>query len=160
MSLAVIGLLLCLVAVFLQDWKYRQIHVVLPITVLILSFYIVRQKNDFFFTTSSYNVLFFLTTLGILTLYMSIRNKRFLNPFQNYFGLGDVLFYVAVAPLFLLQSYILFFIFSLIFALVLQVGLKKISKEKTVPLAGFAALFLCIMIVKDLMLNFPKITLV
>lgn len=90
---------------------------------------------------------------------MSLKTREFLNPFQNYFGLGDLLFYVAIAPLFLLQNYILFFIFSMVFAIGLQLGLKKIIQENTVPLAGFSALLLFILIIKDMMLDFQKITL-
>ena len=90
---------------------------------------------------------------------MSLKNKSFLNPFQNYFGLGDFLFYIAIAPLFLLQNYILFFILSMLFAIGLQIGLKKFIKEQTVPLAGFSALLLFIVIIKDLVLSFQKITL-
>lgn len=90
---------------------------------------------------------------------MGLKNKKLLNPFQNYFGLGDLLFYVAIAPLFLLQNYILFFILSMVFAIVLQVGLKKISTHDTVPLAGFSALFLGMLIIKDCLSLFQKITL-
>lgn len=90
---------------------------------------------------------------------MSVKNKRYLNPFQNYFGLGDLLFYIAISPLFELKNYILFFIFSMIFAIGLQVGLKKMIQENTVPLAGFTALLLLILIIKDMVLDFQKITL-
>lgn len=90
---------------------------------------------------------------------MSVKNKRYLNPFQNYFGLGDLLFYIAISPLFELKNYILFFIFSMIFAIGLQMGLKKMIQENTVPLAGFTALLLLILIIKDMVLDFQKITL-
>jgi hypothetical protein len=106
-----------------------------------------------------FNTGFFLITLGILTVYMSVKSKKFLNPFQHYFGLGDLLFYVAVTPLFLLKNYILYFILSLLFAIVLQFGLKKFIKEETVPLAGFSSLFLFIIILKDSFFVFQKITL-
>jgi hypothetical protein len=159
-DIAVIGLLLCLLAVFFQDWKYRHIHVAFPLAIFLLSLYSIWQNHTAITAIIGYNAAFFLITLGILTLYMSLKNKRFLNPFQNYFGLGDLLFYIAVTPLFLLQNYILFFILSMIFAIGLQLGLKKIIKEKTVPLAGFTALFLLMVIVKDTLLNYPKITLI
>jgi hypothetical protein len=90
---------------------------------------------------------------------MSLKSKKFLNPFENYFGLGDLLFYVAVTPLFLLQNYILYFILSMLFAIVVQFGFKKIIKEETVPLAGFSALFLFIIVLKDSFVDFQKMTL-
>ncbi len=159
MRVAYIGLLLCLLAVFFQDWKYRRIHVGLPLAIFLFSLYVIQHENKILFKIIVYNLVFFLLTLIILILYMSLKTKKFLNPFQNYFGLGDLLFYVAIAPLFLLQNYILFFIFSMIFAIGLQLGLKKIIRENTVPLAGFSALLLFILIIKDMMLDFQKITL-
>ncbi|WP_426096021.1 prepilin peptidase [Flavobacterium sp. DSR2-3-3] len=148
-----------MLAVFFQDWKYRRIHVGLPLAIFLFSLYVIQHENKILFKIIVYNLVFFLLTLIILILYMSLKTKKFLNPFQNYFGLGDLLFYVAIAPLFLLQNYILFFIFSMIFAIGLQLGLKKIIRENTVPLAGFSALLLFILIIKDMMLDFQKITL-
>ncbi|WP_426065126.1 prepilin peptidase [Flavobacterium sp. DSP2-3-1] len=148
-----------MLAVFFQDWKYRRIHVGLPLAIFLFSLYVIQHENKILFKIIVYNLVFFLLTLSILILYMSLKTKKFLNPFQNYFGLGDLLFYVAIAPLFLLQNYILFFIFSMIFAIGLQLGLKKIIRENTVPLAGFSALLLFILIIKDMMLDFQKITL-
>ncbi|WP_395047357.1 prepilin peptidase [Flavobacterium sp.] len=159
MNLAIIGLLLCLLLVFFQDWKYRHIHVALPIVIFSLSFYIIQQQSNIVLKIIGYNIVFFLITLSVLTIYMSIKNKQFLNPFQNYFGLGDLLFYIAITPLFLLQKYILFFILSMVFAVAMQLGLKKIIKQETVPLAGFSALLLIMVILKDTFLNFQKMTM-
>ncbi|WP_349238953.1 prepilin peptidase [Flavobacterium yafengii] len=159
MRVAYIGLLFCLLIVFLQDWKYRRIHVGLPLAIFFFSFYLIQHENKILVKIIVYNLFFFLLTLSILIIYMSLKTRKFLNPFQNYFGLGDLLFYVAIAPLFLLQNYILFFIFSMIFAIGLQLGLKKIIQENTVPLAGFSALLLFILIIKDMILDFQKITL-
>jgi hypothetical protein len=159
LKIAFISLLLCLLLVFFQDWKYRRIHVILPLAIFLCSFYVIYQGNLSQFKNVVFNLVFLGLTLGILTIYMSLKNKRFLNPFQNYFGMGDLLFYVAIAPLFVIQNYILFFILSMIFAIGLQMGLKKIIAEQTVPLAGFSALFLCIVILKDSLLFFQKITL-
>jgi hypothetical protein len=159
LNLAIIGLLLSLLFVFFQDWKYRRIHVTLPIAIFSLSFYIIQQQSNIVLKIMSYNTVFFLITLSVLTIYMSLKNKQFLNPFQNYFGLGDLLFYIAITPLFLLQKYILFFILSMIFAVVMQLGLKKIIKQESVPLAGFSALFLIMIILNDTLLNFQKMTI-
>jgi hypothetical protein len=134
--------------------------VILPIAIFSLSFYIIQKKSNDLLDIIVYNTTFFLFTITVLTIYMSIKNKQFLNPFQNYFGLGDLLFYIAITPLFLLQKYVLFFILSMIFAIIMQLSLKKIIKQQTVPLAGFSALLLFIIFVKDSFLFFQKITLI
>lgn len=160
MDIIFIGLLLCLLVLFFQDWKYRAIHVVLPILIFLSSYFIIKQENKLSNKIMILNLCFFLITLSILTLYMSLKNKRFLNPFQNYFGLGDLLFYISIAPLFNLKNYVLFFILSMIFAICLQFTLRKKMKHNTVPLAGFSALFLFIILAMDGLLSIPKISLI
>lgn len=152
-------LLLCLFIVFIQDWKFRKIHVVLPIVIFGVSFFLAPLKNCALLKIVLFNTAFFLITLAILIFYMSLKSKKILNPFRHYFGLGDLLLYTAITPLFLLKNYILFFILSLVFSIVLQFGLKKIIKEETVPLAGFSSLFLFIILMKDHFVLFQKITL-
>jgi len=153
-------LLFCLLVVFIQDWKLRKINILLPLAIFTLSYLLIPIKNVDLVKIAGYNIVFFLITLSILTLYMSLKSRKFLNPFVHYFGLGDLLFYIAVTPLFLLKNYILYFILSLVFSILMQFGLKKISKENTVPLAGFSALFLFLVLMKDYFLTFQKITLV
>lgn len=96
-------------------------------------------------------------TLLIMIFYMSLKNKSFLNPFTNYFGIGDLLFFISITPLFVTYNYVLYFIFSMIFSVAIQ--LLFVSKIKTVPLAGFSALFLLLVVLKDLILNFNPITI-
>ncbi|WP_281239376.1 prepilin peptidase [Flavobacterium praedii] len=160
MDIIFIGLLLCLLVLFFQDWKYRAIHVVLPILIFLSSYFIIKQENKLSNKIMILNLCFFLITLSILTLYMSLKNKCFLNPFENYFGLGDLLFYISIAPLFNLKNYVLFFILSMIFAICLQFTLRKKMKHNTVPLAGFSALFLFIILAMDGLLSIPKISLI
>lgn len=159
MEIILLCLSLILLFVFFQDWKYRRIHVILPIAIFLLSFYI-THTDPFLVKNILLNGIFFFITLSVLVLYMSIKNKQFLNPFNHYFGLGDLLFYIAVTPLFILPNFILFFILSMVFALVLQLVFKKLIQENTVPLAGFSALFLFIILIKDYLSVYQKFTLI
>jgi hypothetical protein len=155
-----IGLLVCLLIVFYQDWKYRAIHVLLPVVIFFTSYFIIKHENKLSNKIMLSNICFFTITLSILTIYMSIKNKRFLNPFQNYFGFGDLLFYITITPLFNLKNYILFFILSMFFAIGLQFALRKTMKHNTVPLAGFSALLLSILLIVNSFLSVPKISLI
>lgn len=159
MKITLITLVLCLLTIFFQDWRYRKIHIALPVLILVFCFLSIDQRYVLQLRNMAYNMAFFLTVLGILVVYMSIKNKQFLNPFDNYFGLGDLLFYLTISPLFLLNQYIIFFILSMLFSIILQLLLKKFIKEKTVPLAGFSALLLLLVIVNDTFLNFKQLTL-
>lgn len=155
MPVAIALLVLCLVLVLVQDWKLRKIHMGLPVAIFGLSVFFTRPAA----MAILYNAAFFLAVLGILVLYMSIKNRQFSNPFLNYFGLGDLLYFLCVTPLFLLREYVLFFILSMVFAIGLQLALRRIMNHETVPLAGFSALLLLLIIAKDQLTDFPKMTL-
>lgn len=158
MDFIVVGLLFSLFAVLIQDLKFRRIHVFLPILIFILSILVFNRKGDLDAKIYLSNAVFFIIILGVLIVYMSLKNKKIINPFANYFGLGDLLFFLAVTPLFLTYNYILFFIISMIFSIVMQLLFKKIMKDNTVPLAGFSALLLSLIVIKDLLFSFNKIT--
>lgn len=160
MNLIVLLLVITLLFVFFQDVKYRHIHVVLPILIFAFCLYIFKNSLFFHVTVMVYNIIFVVLTLALLVLYMSIKNKAYINPFQHYFGLGDLLFFLAITPLFLTENYILFFVFSMIFSVVMQLIFQKIMKIQTVPLAGFSAVFLVVVIVKDVFLEFTKLTII
>ena len=158
MDFIVLGLLLSLVVVFFQDLKFRRIHVVLPVLIFIFSVVLFKRKSEINSTVYIINMLFFLLIIVILVVYMSLKNKKFINPFTNYFGLGDFLFFLAVTPLFLTYNFIIFFILTMVFSIVLQMLFQKRMKEKTIPLAGFSALLLVLLVLKDFLLNYTKIT--
>ena len=158
MDFVVTGLLFCLFVVLIQDLKFRKIHIGLPILIFSLSILVFNRKGNLDYKIYLSNAMFFIIILGILIVYMSLKNKKIINPFTNYFGLGDLLFFIAVTPLFLTYNYILFFIISMIFSIVLQLLFKKVMKDNTVPLAGFSALLLLLILIKDLLFSFNKIT--
>jgi hypothetical protein len=149
-------LTISLLLIFWQDIKLRHIHVVLPIITLTSSYFLIKPELNLM----GLNILFLMLTLVVLTIYMSIKNKEILNPFKNYFGLGDLLFYLAISPLFFLYNYILFFILSMLFAIAIQKIFKKSINQNSVPLAGLSALLLILILVKDITLPIQKITLI
>jgi hypothetical protein len=158
LDLIVSGLLISLVVVLFQDLKFRKIHFVLPVLLFIFSI-VLFNRTGMKYIICLTNISFFLFIIGILVLYMSVKSKKLLNPFEHYFGLGDLLFFIGIAPLFLTFNFVLFFILAMIFSIVLQFIFQKVTKEKTIPLAGFSALLLFLFILKDVLLNYSKITI-
>ncbi len=141
------SLLLCLLIMLWQDWKYRRIHVLLPLLVFGAGIYLMNGFVNY--KIILVNAAFFSIVLSFLVLYMSIKAKAFLNPLDHYFGLGDVLFYLAITPFFNVKQYAVFFIASMLFAVLMQLSLKKYSNHNTVPLAGFSSLLLFIVMILD-----------
>jgi len=153
-------IIFCLLGIFLQDIKYREVHIVLFAGLFGLSGFLGYCNYKMFIVQIFlYNTAFFVLTFLLLIAYMSLKAGYYNNPFTNYFGLGDVFFYVSVTPLFMLRNYIVFFILSLVFAIVAHLTLKKIMVQKTIPLAGYAALLLLCIAGYEFMTNNFKITI-
>ncbi|MFL0087779.1 hypothetical protein V2550_03800 [Tenacibaculum maritimum] len=67
-------------------------------------------------------------------------------------ALGDVVFLIAVIPLFNFINYALFYVFGMVFSLIFHLGITVIEKnylekKETVPLAGYLSLFLIIVLI-------------
>lgn len=137
-----ISLILVASLIFYQDWKTRTIHIALPFVFFGLGFYHTFDILNWF--NYCMNILFFVIIFCGLVGYMTFKEGTFRNPFEHYFGFGDFLFFLALTPLFFLYHFALFFIASLCFSVVLHLAVNKWTTHKTVPLAGFVALFFII----------------
>lgn len=129
--------------VFLQDIKERQVYWFLFPVIAICSGILLYNKmsTEVFFMTLLINMLFVLVLLGVVYLYSKIKLKTELS---QTFGLGDRLMFSALVFTFSSISFITLFVFGLIFSLAIHLVLKRNSKYKTVPLAGYMSLFFAI----------------
>lgn len=144
-------LTIMLLVTLYQDVKRRTIHVVLPIVVFCVSIMINYESEVLDFYNMLYNIAFVLINVIGLTVYYSFKEKTVVNPIDTFIGLGDIAFFMALTPLFDLKSFILFFILGLLFSLVIHGVSLLFKKIKTIPLAGYLALFLMInMVVKSM----------
>ena len=145
-----ICLLLLLAVVLFQDLKERQISwLLIP---LLLGFFGIQglyqlSVNEFVHFTFL-NIGFVVIQLFILTIYMSIKNRRFVNIINSYLGLGDVSFFVAIAAAFSPINFIAFYIIGLLFTLLFFVALKKVIKTNLteIPLAGALSAMMMVLI--------------
>lgn len=151
--IAQIVLILLLAFVFFQDLKWRAIHVLLPVLILIVGG-VIYSQSGYPWQELLFSSLFLLITLGGLCIYLFIRNKSFKRPFRNTLGLGDVLFFVAVLPLFSMHNYILFFITGMLFSIIGFMVIQIFRKTELVPLAGLLALYLVLLRILSYSTNF------
>jgi len=132
-----------LLAVVFQDLKHRAIHVVLPILLCIgaiTRFLILEYAiSELLFT-----VVFLVLVLLGLFIYTSIKSKRIINPVDSSIGLGDIVFFIAVIPLFFSTTYILFFSTGMLFSIVCHLLFTK-NKAAHVPLAGYLSIYLILL---------------
>lgn len=145
------GLLLTLILIFWQDYKYFKVSLVL----YILCFIIIGVRGLIhipirdFGITFAINILLLCIQLALVWLYLII-TKRKLKSFFEYIGEGDILFFVILAISFSNLNFIVFQIISLIVILTVHLAVQMYRKRKLqVPLAGYQALLLALCMVYD-----------
>ncbi len=127
-------------AIFYQDIKERKIYWFLCPIVALLSG-VLHYNNvlpELFYVSTIINIAFVSILLLMLFLYSKYKLKQKLGAV---FGLGDALLFVALSFAFSSVSFLILFVSSLIFSLMLHLVIKQKSKIKTVPLAGYISLF-------------------
>ncbi len=133
-----------LTMVFVQDLKYRAIHILLPAIILIVGL-IIFFRNQYLWVNIVYSSMFLCFVFVGLFMYTSIKKRAIINPFKQVIGIGDVLFFIAVIPFFAIYNYILFFITGMLFSVLGFLVMRSFVKTELVPLAGLLALYLMLL---------------
>jgi hypothetical protein len=151
MELGLTILLLLLLGIsFYQDNKTRTVHLFVLLGIAVLSFLL--MKGDVW-AQMLMNLLFVCIVMSSLFIYVSLKQRRLVNIFQAHFGIGDFVFFIAIAPLFSNQNYILFFISGMVFSAILHLIRAKGKSDLTIPLAGYLSIYLSGLLIVDLLLN-------
>lgn len=140
-----------LLAVVFQDLKYRAIHVVLPVLLCVAA-----TARFLILEHSIFELLFTVAFLGLvmlgLFLYTAIKLKKISNPINSSIGLGDIIFFIAVIPLFFSTTYILFFSTGMLFSVICHLLFTK-NKEAHVPLAGYLSVYLILLTIVNFFID-------
>ena len=136
-----IVLLLSLGVCVFQDLKFRGIHIAVFPVILLIGLYF-NHWMSWGWEDLLKSLLFLTVTISVLFAYLSLKNKQLVLLFKKYLGLGDVLFFIAILPLFSFRNFMLFFITGMIISMLLHMGLKSFQKQETIPLAGYLSIYL------------------
>ena len=123
-----------------QDLKERQVYFVLfPVLGSLMSLkHIFNSFRDPFLYAVGINLI----VIAFMMLSIYLYSKLKLNQkFFKVFGLGDLLIFICMALGFSSLNFIIIFVFSLIFSLLIHLVLRD---RGTVPLAGYMSLFLIV----------------
>ena len=144
--------LVILILIFLQDLKERKVYLWLLIVAFILSGYLFYQQTilQLYLLHISTNALVFLMLILVLFLYSKFKMKLKLS---DALGFGDILFFLVFVFGFPVETFLLLFVSSLVFSLILYQVLKPKLSKKTIPLAGLQALFLFLILFINLAFN-------
>ena len=133
-----IVLVVLFLIVFYQDIKERQVYWFLfPLIGLCCGFlYYSETLTELFISSTLINAAFVFLLLFVVYLYSRFKLKA---PLSESIGSGDILLFFGLVFTYSSVSFIILFICSLIFSLVLHLVIKK--NNTTVPLAGYMSLF-------------------
>ncbi|MGY0407587.1 MAG: hypothetical protein ACWIPJ_04430 [Polaribacter sp.] len=140
--------ILLLGILFYQDIKERKVSVWILVSGILVGgmLHFMEQQSIVFLSNIGINISFVVLIFGILWLYAKLKLKK---KIFNVFGEGDLLFFLLLAVSFPIVSFLMVFVFSLIFSLIIFILLKNRFKEKTVPLAGLQSLFLGLFLIAN-----------
>lgn len=128
-----------------QDFKQRAIYWFLP--PLLCIFLVIRSLLFMpyyeLFNSFLFNAGFIVLQLLLLSVWMSIKNKRFVNIVDSYLGLGDILFFFAIAAAFSPFQFVLFYVAGIFFTLLMAIVSRlKSTMNPQIPLAGAMSIFM------------------
>lgn len=142
--MVLLAVIIVLVSIFYQDFRYREIWWFMPPLLLIGGiFYKWETLNWQYFL---FNFLFISILVSFLVVYVRIRFKSN-NLFKDYFGLGDVLVLLAITPLFDFPFFIYFFTVSTIISLIGYVFMSLFKAQKSIPYAGYISFCVIVFLV-------------
>lgn len=143
--LTTILLIILLLVIFYQDLRYRAVMWIFFPVLAGLCFW--HNQEQVTWSALLLNTSFIVFLLVSLTVYISIRNKQLTAIWNGFFSWGDILFILAITPLFETIHYIYFFTFGTMITLLFHLLAIKFSSKKTVPYAGYLSLVTILYIV-------------
>ncbi len=143
-----ISLFICLGIVAFQDFKYRGISWQL-IPLLLAGFIgkaLMENSGSILYTSILLNIGFVIFQLVLSTIIISILNKKVVNLYNTYIGLGDILFVAVLCTAFSTVNFIVFYILSSVLALISMVAGSKLMKKEIdpMPYAGAMSVILVV----------------
>ncbi len=133
-----------LIPLIYEDFKYRAIHwlwiaALLFLVIFYFSFRVEAVLVNLFFIS--------IQLIGI-SLYFSLKKRRFINIIDRYLGIGDIVFFIPLIFLFSPINFLIFFITSIFLTLIVFLVLQSnnLIQQATIPLAGCLSLFLLVLI--------------
>jgi len=136
-----------LALIFVQDVRSRSVYWFLfPILLVLFSAAGLLQYRSLtaIGQTAFINCTFLALQFLLVSLYFSLKNRRWINITADLLGWGDILLLLCVAFYLSVLSFLFFYIGSLIGALLIWLIWQAIAaqKDKHIPLAGLQAILL------------------
>lgn len=141
-------LLFILAIICYQDLKERNVFLFVLISGIVVggTVHYLHQNTNVFLQTIFINTMVIGIIFGILTGYANLKMKK---KIFEVFGAGDLLFFILLAVSIPTLSFLMIFVFSLLFSLLIFMLFKVRFKDKTIPLAGLQSLFFGLVLIAN-----------
>ena len=125
-----------LVIVVFEDFKWRAIHWFLPLLIFVASMVHVNWG----FVQAGLNIALIIFQFAVLAGYVLIKDRK-MSLFRSYIGTGDLVFFIAVSPLFGLPLFVYFLFCCYVFSLICH-GIYLLINPNiaSIPLAGYSSI--------------------
>jgi hypothetical protein len=126
-----------------EDMQRREIHVAWLTLFLIstLSVEIVISGISTTIQNTIYNALILCFVFFSLCIWLMIKEGSSSNLLTKYIGIGDILFFASIAPLFNMKGYVIFLIASFCLSIIYWVIMRVLSRDPnilSIPLVSMA----------------------
>jgi hypothetical protein len=140
-------ILVVLAMIFVQDLRSRSVYWFwFPVLLVLFIAAGILQYRSFtaIGETAFINCVFLALQFLLVSLYFSLKNRKWVNVTTGLLGWGDILLLLSVAFYLSVLNFLLFYMVSLIGALLTWLIWQAIAdqKDKHIPLAGLQAIFL------------------
>lgn len=151
-------LIVVLLFIIYQDFRFQAVSWIFFLIGFVFNIFVAVKFNSIpnLFFNVSFIALFILFQLSIIYFFSWFKYKKRINIFESVFGFGDLLFLIMIIPLFSPLNFIVYFIASVMFSLLVYsiLNLIGIYKKQRIPLAGLQSLFLLIVIISQIFIKF------
>ncbi len=143
-----------------QDFKSKLVSWFLfPIAFILLALYNISIVNLYtLLTFFLLNIIIIAFLILVLIVYFFIKNKKFINIFNEYIGLGDILLFVILGIAFSPMNFIIFMVLSLTITLIIFAVRFFINKNvnRYIPLAGLFSIYFSLIFTCNTIFNKPE----
>lgn len=147
-------ILFTLVLIFIQDVESRSVYWFwFPVLIILFILLNIQQRH---LSIESWqpvliNLSFLLLQFILVSLYFSIKNRKWVIITANLLGWGDILFLLSIAFYLPTLNFLFFYVVSLAAVLIIWLLWQLVSKEKSkqIPLAGLQALIFTVFLASD-----------
>ena len=132
-----------LLVMALQDFKHRAIYAWLFLVLFGVLGTMKAMGGSWIAMAKDlgYNAAFLGLQILLISIYFSLKERKWVNIFSTYFGLGDLLFLFSLTAYLSFLNYVFFYIISLICCILASLIISVFSKgfKRMIPLAGMQA---------------------